>query len=57
MTDLALAREKQQLFEEWLRMEEKKLKIDLTVTVGIPGLNKEGVSGLNKDDGVEECGL
>ena len=48
VTDLALAREKQQLFEEWLRMEEKKLKIDLTVTVGLPGLNKERV---------KECGL
>lgn len=31
--DLTLAREKQQAFDEWMRANEKKLKIDLNVTV------------------------
>ena len=34
ITDISLAREKQQLFEEWMRVEEKKLKIDLSVQLG-----------------------
>ncbi|GAX75998.1 hypothetical protein CEUSTIGMA_g3441.t1 [Chlamydomonas eustigma] len=33
VTDLALAREKQQSFEEWMRVNEKKLRIDFSVTV------------------------
>ena len=33
ITDITLAREKQQLFEDWMKMEEKKLKIDLSVQV------------------------
>ena len=33
ITDIALAREKQQLFEDWMKVEEKKLKIDLSVQV------------------------
>ena len=33
VTDLTLAREKQQAFEEWMRSMDKKLKLDLQVTV------------------------
>jgi len=33
VTDLALAREKQQSFEEWMRANDKKLRIDFNVTV------------------------
>ncbi|GAX74529.1 hypothetical protein CEUSTIGMA_g1978.t1 [Chlamydomonas eustigma] len=33
VTDLALAREKQQSFEEWMRINGKKLRIDFNVTV------------------------
>ncbi len=33
MTDLQLGREKQQAFDEWLNTKEKKLPLDLSVTV------------------------
>lgn len=33
VNDLALAREKQQAFEDWMKNSERKLKIDFNVTV------------------------
>lgn len=33
VTDLQLGREKQQAFDEWLNTKEKKLPLDLSVTV------------------------
>ena len=54
VTDLTLAREKQQAFEEWMRSMDKKLKLDLQVTVRKGGGSQGGKRGDRGRDRISE---
>lgn len=52
VTDLQLAREKQQNFDEWKQNKNKQLPIDLSVTVLTTGMYQSGVAAVGCSVGV-----